>query len=117
MTTAREAFEAKKLAQKYGVVGKVAGSYRTAGFEVIVKSVSEDAPFNFIARKKGEKFIVKVYSRTGRIPREALESIAKASEEEGGKPILVLYGAGPRIDSELLSLAKEKNILIRRFRS
>ena len=117
MTTAREAFEAKKLAQKYGIVGKVAGSYRTAGYEVIMRSTSNDANFNFIAKKKGEKLLVKVYDKTGKVPQSVIEKLAEAASKEGGKPILVLYGGGPKVDSTTINMAKEKGISVRRFRS
>jgi len=117
MTTAREAFEAKKLATKYGITGKVAGAYRTAGYHVEMVSTEDQAPYNFIASKKGERLTVKVYSRTGRVPVEVAESLASAAAEKNAKPILVLYGSGPKVTAELVDKAKQLGVSMRRFRS
>ncbi len=117
MTTAREAFEAKKLAAKYGITGKVAGAYRTAGYQVNMVSADTQAPYNFIASKKGEHLAVKVYSKTGRVPVEVAEKLASAAAEKNARPILVLYGSGPKVTAELIDKAKQLGISVRRFRS
>jgi hypothetical protein len=114
MVTAREAFEARKLAQKYGVIGKVAGSYRTAGYNVKIVSTDDDAPYNFEATKRGEKLLVKVYSKTWPIPPEIIDKLSTAGE---GKKILALYGAGPRVAREVIEKAKESGVSIRRVRA
>ena len=116
MTTAREAFEAKKLAQKYGVVGKVAGRYVTAGYKVDVVTTSEEAPYHFTAARRGEKLAVLVYSKTGKIPLKVVEGLAGKAKEEGLKPVLALYGAGPQVSEELLGKARELGVSIRRVR-
>ena len=115
MTTAREAFEAKKLEARYGVVGKVAALYRRAGFDVKVVDSSEDAPVNFVAKKKGERLAVRVYKKSGKLPLEVVEELAK-NAGEGFKAILVVYGAGPKITGEALAKAKELGVSIRRVR-
>ncbi len=115
MTTAREAFEAKKLAQRYGVVGKVAGRYREAGYQVEVAAADEESPVNFTAYKKGEKLAVKVVWRSGPVALEVVDSLAEAAE--GAKPVLVLYGAGPKATGALLERAREKGVSIRRVRA
>ncbi len=118
MVTAKEAFEAKKLASKYGHVGKVAASYRTAGYEISESiDVSADAPYNFTASKKGEKLVVKVYEKTGTVPTDVLERLVSSAKEVEGKPVLVLYGAGPKVSSELREKAKSELVSIRRFRT
>ncbi len=115
MTTAREAFEAKKLASKYGVVGKVAARYREAGYQVRVESVDPEAPIHFRAWRKGEKLAVKVYWASGRVPVEVVDKLAEAAG--GAKPVLVLYGAGPKSHGELVDKAREKGVSIRRVRA
>ncbi|MCE4600080.1 MAG: hypothetical protein F7C38_00740 [Desulfurococcales archaeon] len=117
MTTAREAFEAKKLAQKYGVVGKVAGRYREAGYRVDVVTVDEAAPYNFTAVKKGDKLAVKVYYKSGPVPVDIVEGLAGKAKEEGYKPILVLYGAGPKLSDQVRARAGELGVSIRRVRA
>lgn len=118
MVTAREAFEAKKLASRYGVVGKVAGRYRTAGFQVKVESIDAEAGYHFIAWRRGEKYVVYVYSKSGRVPDEIVERVAQASSEAGrSRPILILYGAGPKIASGVLEKARSLGVSIKRVRS
>ncbi|MCE4604560.1 MAG: hypothetical protein F7B20_06315 [Aeropyrum sp.] len=114
MVTSEEAFEAKKLAAKYGVVGRVAGSYRMAGYEVEVLDASLDSPLNFKAWRRGEKLAVRVYSKSGRVPAGVVEELA--SKAEGWKPVLVLYGAGPKVSGEVLEKSRELGVSIRRFR-
>jgi len=116
VTTAKEEFEARKLEARYGVVGKVAARYRRAGYEVRVESTEEGASSHFTAKRKGELLVAKVYWSPGRVPLEAVEAVAKAAGERGGKPILVLYGAGPRSHADLIAKAKELGVSLRRVR-
>ena len=116
MVTAKEAFDAKKLAQKYGVVGKVAGLYRTAGYKIDILDTKEEANVNFIASKRGEKLGVKVFMKSTYVPQDILEKLKSVAEEKGFKPILVLYGAGPKLKDDVISRAKELGISIRRVR-
>ncbi len=117
MVTAKEAFEAKKLIAKYGVVGKVAARYRTAGYQVKVEKSDPESDYNFVAWKKGEKLVVAVYTKSGQVPEEAVEKVANAAKELGGKPILVLYGAGPKTTGSLVEKAKELGVSLRRVRA
>ena len=116
MATARQLFEAKKLASKYGVVGKVAGRYVTAGFDVKVESTEEGAAYNFTAARKGEKYLVKVYARSGLVPVEVVDKLAEEASKAGARGVLVLYGAGPSLRGEALERAKEKGVTVRRVR-
>jgi hypothetical protein len=116
MTTAREAFEAKKLAAKYGVVGKVAAHYRTAGYDVKVESTDPEADYHFTALKKGEKLAVKVVWKTGPVDPSVIDTLAAKAKKLDAKPILALYGAGPKTTGEFLEHAKSNNTSIRRFR-
>jgi predicted RecB family endonuclease len=117
MTTAKEAFEAKKLAQKYGVIGKVAGRYRESGYKVDVLTTDDEADYNFTAVKKGEKLAIKVYHKSGTVPVEVVEKLAGKSKEEGFKPILILYGAGPKLTEQVSAKAGELSVSIRRVRA
>ena len=116
MVTAEEAFEAKKLEAKYGVVGRAAARYRMAGYEVKVESADLESSVNFIAWKRREKLVVKVYQKSGEVPSRVVEEIAAKAREIGGRPVLVLYGRGPRVTSDLLELAKSNNVSIKRMR-
>ncbi len=114
MTTAREAFEAKKLAQKYGVIGKVAARYRQAGYQVKVESIDPSAKRHFVATRKGEKLVVRVYSRSGTVPESVVEELASSGD---GKKVLVLYGAGPKTSQALIDKAKQLGVGIKRVRA
>lgn len=116
MVTAREAFEAKKLIAKYGVVGRVAARYRTAGYQVKVEKSEPGSDYNFIAWKKGEKLVVAVYTKSGQVPEDAVEMLANAAKEVGGKPILVLYGSGPKTTGSLVEKARNLGVSLRRVR-
>ncbi|MEB3816422.1 MAG: hypothetical protein LRS46_00555 [Desulfurococcales archaeon] len=116
MVTAKEAFEARKLAAKYGVPGKVAALYRMAGYIIDVISTDEDAPIHFKASKRRESLAVKVYWRSGRVSPELVEGVAGRAKELNSKPVLVLYGSGPRITQDALNRAKELGVSIRRVR-
>jgi len=115
MVTAREAFEAKKLASKYGVPGKVAARYRMAGYAIEMLSTDPDADAHFKAMRRRETLLVRVYWSSARVPVEILERLAKASEE-GFKRVLVLYGAGPRVTEDFLNKARELGVAVRRIR-
>lgn len=114
MTTAREAFEAKMLARKYGVPGKAAGRYRMAGYRV---EMTPGGKADFIARRRGEALAVKVYERSGEVPVAVLEELASYSAGAGLKPVLVLYGSGPRLSAEARDKARELGVSVKRVRS
>ena len=116
MTTSREAFEAKKLAQKYGIIGRVAGRYVTAGYDVDVVTTDSSAPYHFTAVKRGEKLAVRVYEKSGHVPVDIIDLLADKAKTEGYRPVLILYGAGPRITEEIISRARESGVTIRRVR-
>ncbi len=116
MVTAREAFEAKKLAARYGVVGKVAARYRMAGYEVRVESAEEGSKLHFTAVKPRDRIAVRVYWRTGPVPESVVEELASAAGS-GFKPVLVLYGAGPKITPQVLEKARGLGVSVRRVRA
>jgi len=115
LTTAREEFEARKLEAKYGVVGRVAAGYRRAGFDV--REVEEGDPGFFRAVKRKQSLTVAVTYRQGRIGPDLAEAVADKARERGDKPVLVLYGSGPKVTGELLEKARELGVSVRRVRS
>ncbi|MCE4613214.1 MAG: hypothetical protein F7C07_05215 [Desulfurococcales archaeon] len=117
MATEREVFEAKKLEAKYGVIGKAAARYRMAGYNIEVVDDKEEAAANFVATKKGEKLAVKVFYRSGKVPQDAVEKLIEYSGKASARPVLVLYGSGPKITGELLDLIRSNNVSLRRMRS
>ena len=116
MTTAREAFEAKLLASRYGPVGKGAANYRAAGYQVRIVDATAREPVSFIAWKKGERLAIRVIVASGPVKAEAVNGLKEAAEKESAKPILVLYGRGPKLTSEALEAARQAGVSLRRFR-
>ncbi len=116
MTTAREAFEARMLASKYGPVGRVAANYRAAGYNVKVLDPAAKESVSFIAWRKGEKLAVRVLIASGPVKVETVNELREAASKEGAKPILVLYGRGPKLTSEALEAARQAGVSLKRFR-
>lgn len=116
MVTEKEAFDAKKLAAKYGVIGKVAGRYRMAGYLIDMIDTGEGAAINFLAYKRGEKLAVKVYTKSGHVEASLVEKLASNAKDRESRGVLVLYGSGPKITGELVEKARELGISIRRMR-
>ena len=116
MATEREVFEAKKLEAKYGVIGKAAARYRMAGYSIEVVDENEEAPVNFIASKKDEKLAVKVFYRTGKVPQEIVERLVEQSKKANAKPVLVLYGSGPKITGDIIELLRSNGAGLKRVR-
>ncbi|MCE4602679.1 MAG: hypothetical protein F7C08_02245 [Desulfurococcales archaeon] len=113
MTTARETFEARALKRKYGVVGSVAARYRMAGYRV---EVLEGGAADFVARRRGEGLAVKVYSSNAPIPVNVVEELASYASNNGLRPVIILYGAGPRLAEDALEKVRSLNVSVRRVR-
>ncbi len=116
MVTAKAKFISKKLAQKYGVIGKVASRYVAAGYSVNILSEQSNSFFDIIAIKSGEKYAIKVFTNAKEIGYEELKKIVDEATKIGAKPIAVLYGSGPRISEDALSKLDELHIKIKRVR-
>lgn len=115
MVTAREKFIAKKLVEKHGVSGKVAGRYIYAGFSVTFNVKVGDYVFDFIA-KKGEKYCIKVFDGKVTVTEDDVKKAADAANKLGCKPIIILYGSGPRVDERAIDVANELGVVFRRVR-
>ncbi|NPA04784.1 MAG: hypothetical protein GXO09_01635 [Crenarchaeota archaeon] len=116
MTTAREAFVAKKLRQRYGVVGSVAGLYVRAGYSVRVGVQTKAGVADVFAVKEGVKLAIKVLTESKPYGRDVVELAKKIAGELGAKPVIVLYGAGPRLTEEAVKAAEEAGVSVRRVR-
>ena len=116
MTLAEIVFQQKKLEQKYGVEGKVAGRYVEAGFHVRMHVATKHGTVSFVAIKGKEKFAVDVVNGKKVLGKADLDSLKKKAESLSAKPVLVLYGSGPRLDDEAKNYAKENSIEVKRIR-
>ncbi len=115
MTTARQRFVAKRLVRKYGVVGRIASLYIYAGYSVAFNKRVGDTVFDVIARGHGNVFAIKIV-RGGIVEPQLVEALKRDSEKIGAKPIIVLYGAAPRVAPEAIEKAREAGVLLKRVR-
>ena len=117
MATAREMFDARMLASKYGPVGRVAAGYRTAGFQVKVLDKTGEEPVSFIAWKKGARFAVRVVIKSESVSANTVKALIEEAKKNDARPVLVLYGRGPKIEKDALEEAKSQGVKVRRFRA
>lgn len=116
MVTAREKFVWKKLREKYGVIGEVAGRYIAAGYGVSVNVKVGDVLFDIIASKKGEKLAIKVFYGARIVKSGEVEALVKAAENINGKPVIILYGSGPKVSEDALEKIREHGVGLKRIR-
>ncbi len=116
MTTAREAFIAKKLRSRYGPVGYVAGLYVKAGYSVRVGVSVGGRSLDILASKEGVRLAITVITGSGTYGRSVVEEAKKLGDALGAKPVLVLYGSGPKLSEEAVKAAEELGVSVRRVR-
>jgi len=116
LTLAEIVFTKKKLERRYGVEGYVAGRYVEAGYSVTMRFKTPGGVVSFVAKRSGELLAVDVVNGTIEVGREMVEAIAEKAASIRAKPVLALYGSGPRVTEEALGAAREKGVTIRRFR-
>jgi len=117
MSLARIVFEQKKLAQRYGVVGRIAGRYLEAGYSVAVGLETPAGRVGFLAQKAGERIAVDVYTGSVRITKEQVVAIADKAAALKAKPVLALHGRGVKVTPEALEEAKKRGVAIKRFKA
>lgn len=114
MTGARQIFVMRKLITNYGYVGKVAAKYVAAGYSVTVNPPLKGV--DFTASKHGIRFAGIIFAEKKTYGVEEIEKVKEIAEKYKVKPLIILYGAGPRITSEALEKAKKYGIIIKRIR-
>jgi len=105
------------LASKYGPVGRVAAGYRTAGFQVKILDKTGEEPVSFIAWKRGARFAVRVVIKSGSVSTNIVKALVEEAKNNDAKPVLVLYGRGPKMEKNALEEARSQGVKIRRFRA
>ena len=116
MVTARTKFLWRKLRSKYGVVGEVAGRYIAAGYSVRIGVKCGDLVFEIVASKGGQKLAIKVYSGSKTVSLDDIDVVKKASERIGARPVIVLYGRGARLSSDVVEKIDELGVSIKRIK-
>ncbi len=116
MSLAEIRFIQKKLKEKYGNIGVIAGKYVEAGYSVNVRRTkTSKGIIDIVAIKGGEKLAIDVYDKTGVISPDIIEGVYEKAKQVNAKPILAIWGRGAKISSEALSRAKELDVKIKRF--
>ncbi len=116
MSLARIIFLQKKLREKYGPEGYVAGLYLEAGYNVTVGFETGKGRVSVKAVKGGETLAIDVLVDKRVYGPEVVQAIAEKAKSIGARPVLVLYGAGPELSKDALEKAKELGVKVRRVR-
>jgi len=116
MTTARRIFKSRMLYERYGVLGRIAGGYIKAGYDVRDINPEEGV---FIAVRRGERLLVKAVWSIDTINDSILDELRDRADKFNAKPVLVVYGRKPRVSSVrgLIESIKARGISYRRVRA
>jgi len=106
----------KRLIRKYGVVGAVAGRYAEAGLHVQVMHPTRYGPAHVIATGGGQRLVIEVVEGVSSVGPEVVEALYNKATLLRAKPVLVLYSAGPQLNSDARALVQKLGIKVRRLR-
>ncbi len=104
----------RKLTKRFGIKGRVAARYVAAGYSVTVNPPLEGV--DFTASKHGVRYAGIIFWEKKSIGPEIIEKAHAIGEKYRVKPVIVLYGSGPKITAEALDKARELGVLVRRIR-
>ena len=117
MSLAKIRFVQKALIEKYGHIGIVASRYLEAGFSVRVNHPTRFGPIHIVASGNGMRLAIEVFSEPREVPQDILEKLIEKAKLVRAKPVLVLYGNGPKLGNEIFKFCKEHGIKVRRMRA
>lgn len=117
MATARQRFLSRVLIRKYGEVGVVASRYLEAGYAVRVMHPTRYGPVHVFAQRGGERLVIEVFKESREVGQSDVEPLLKKAELLRSRPVLVLYGDGPRLGDGLYRELRERGVKIRRIRA
>ena len=109
-------FMKKRLKEKFGVVGVVAGRYVEAGYSVRIGFDTAAGKVDIIAKKGGQTLVIDVVEGKTVVDVAKIEEIVRKAKSINGKPVLILYGSGPRISDNAREKARELSVELRRIR-
>jgi len=113
MVTPRQAYLASKLVEKYGVIGRVASRYLTAGYSVRILHPTRYGPVHVVALKHGTTLAIDI--ATGSVSVEIAKNILEKSKLLRAKPILVIYGRSVVVPEDVKTFCDENGIKLRRI--
>ena len=116
MRLARVEFLKKRLAKRYGIIGRVAGRYVEAGYSVELSHPTRSGTIDVVARKAGTIIAITVLHGSVKVTASHVEEAARRAEHLNAKPVLVLYGRGPKVSQEAVAKAEELGVELKRVR-
>ncbi len=116
MRLAKVEFLKKKLAKRYGIIGRVAGRYVEAGYSVEISHNTKSGVIDVVARKGGSILAITVIHGSVKVSPSHVEGAARRAKHLGAKPVLVLYGRGPKVTQEAVDKAAELGVELKRVR-
>lgn len=116
MTTARMVYVAKRLAEKHGPIGRVAGRYIKAGLRVELMHPTRYGPAHVVCRGNGMTLVIEVVQRQQDATLETVKLLLEKAKLLRAKPMLVLYGEGLRLTEEGLRFCRENGIKVKMVR-
>ncbi|HDD26774.1 MAG TPA: hypothetical protein ENF75_06810 [Acidilobales archaeon] len=112
MTASEAIFKAKLLQKKFGIIGKVAGNYLLAGFNV--KVIGRDY-LSFIAIRGGERYGVLVVENIKDVVAKA-EKLVNVAKKLNLIPVLVIYGRQGLLPPDVYEKIRELGVKVKYFR-
>ena len=115
MATARQAYLASKLVEKYGVFGCVASRYVTAGYSARMLHPTRYGPVHIIAKKHGIVLAIDVV--TENLTSEVAKKLLEKAKLLRARPVLVVYGKGVAVPGDVILFCRENGIKLKRVLS
>ena len=117
MSLARIRSMQKKLIRRYREIGIVASRYVEAGLHVRVMHPTRYGHIHVLATGNRQRLAIDVYKNAGEVDEEFVNRLVEKARLLKAKPILILYGDGPRISGDTYKKLIELGVKVRRIKS
>ncbi len=117
LSLARIRYMQKVLEEKHGIKGVVAGRYIEAGYNVVFDFKTPHGTLDIVATKGGDRVAIDVVWESKEVSSSDIENLVNKAKSINARPVLVLYGDGPRITDEVKRKAQEMKVIVKRIRS
>jgi len=81
-----------------------------------VRRPTRYGPAHIIASGNNQRLVVEVVEGVAKVGPEVVDRLLKKAELLRAKPVLVLYGDGPKLTEEARALVQERGVKVRRLR-
>ncbi|MDK6029163.1 hypothetical protein QPL79_07285 [Ignisphaera sp. 4213-co] len=113
MTTANQIYLMKKLEERYGSVGKVAGRYLAAGLSVEFMHPTRYGPIHIVVRGNNSVFAIDVFDKPGKLSIDDVKTLIEKARLIKAKPILFLYSSAAKVDDDVYKFCIENGVKIK----